>query len=255
MSDLKTCPFCLEEIPVRAIKCRFCESMVDDIKISVNSIPGEAQAQVIEEIPVRAIKCSKCDSVIEDIRISVSRAPFRAEIQAKEQKRSSTAPRQEVYYQPAFKKKKGKGVLVPLAILLVLLLALGTGAGYWFLLRGDDAAKTVEVTSGDIIGSWSGGSVDNEVYFQFLPNDMVNVAVVPEGYWFRTQYRLVKDETKSYLELYHQGLAEWDRAAELAYNGSGRLLMTDTFDGVVLRLEKITDAIFREAIADLNFER
>jgi hypothetical protein len=255
MSEVKSCPFCLEEIPVRAIKCKYCESMVDDIRVTISGKQGQEQSQIIEEIPVRAIKCSKCESLIEDIYISIGRLPIQADAQVKS-KKSTAAPSQEAYYQPYSEKKKSKPYLVPLIILVALFLALGAGAGYWFLLREDVAVQAGgEVASGDIIGSWSSVNAENEVYFQFLPNEMVNVAVVPEGYWFRTQYRLIKADNKSYLELYHQGLAKWDRNAELFFNGAGSLVMTDSFDGAVLKLERITDSVFREVITDLDFER
>lgn len=220
MAELKTCPFCLEEIPVRAIKCRYCESMVDDVK------PTESEAPVI----------------------------VKSEIKDKK-KRRSINPQQGGYYQPGAGTAKGSRFLIPLIIVLALVLILGAGAGYWFLLRGDDASATGGAANGDVIGSWRGGSAGNEIYFQFLPNEMINIAVTPEGYWFRTQYRLVETEEKSYLELYHRGLAEWDRSAELSFIDADTLIMTDTWDGIVIRLESIADSEFREAISELRFER
>ncbi|MDZ4133626.1 MAG: hypothetical protein U1E11_10880, partial [Dethiobacteria bacterium] len=160
-----------------------------------------------------------------------------------------------VYYEGVSKKKNNRRFLLPLIILLVLLILAGAAAGYWFLLRGDGSTLAGSDAEGDIIGSWSGISGGNEVYFQFLPNEMVNVAVPSEGYWFRTQYRLVRAEPKNYIELYHRGLAEWERTAEISFKDADNLQMIDTFDGIVINLIRIPDAEFREQINVLSFER
>lgn len=217
MSDQKTCPFCLEEIPAKAIKCRYCESMVDDV-------------------PPTAVKKPK---------------PAGSAVEPKTKKQE---PPKQGYYQPGAGKEKGKRVLVPVIILVVFLFLIGAGAAYWFLFY-DRVPVAGALDDGDIIGSWKGTSGDLNVYFQFLPNDMVNVAVPPEGYWFRTQYRLVRAETDSYMELYHRGLTEWERTAQIDFSDDERIIMTDTWAGIRIELERIADSEFRDAINDLRFER
>jgi hypothetical protein len=217
--EYKTCPFCLEEIPARAIKCKHCESVLE----------------VVETITVRG-------------SMAGGTAP-----RAKGRRKPVT--QQGIPGLPAYGQTRPRRNLVPLIIILVALLIAGLGAGYWFLMRDTGVPVAGDDLESAVVGSWRGGGEDGVVYFQFLPNEMVNVAVKEEDYWFRTQYRIVKSDMASYLEIYHRGLAEWERTAELTLADADTLVMTDTWDGIVIELKKITDTEFRDQITDLTFER
>lgn len=218
MSDIKTCPFCLEEIPARAIKCKYCESMVDDVPPDSSSKASNYQQSIYYD-----------------------------------QGHPDTPP--GMHYQPVPEQKKGKKFLIPLVIVAVLLLVAGAGAGYWFLLDDQETPVAEAVENDDILGSWKGTSADEEMYFQFQPNDMVSIAVPSEGYWFRTEYRLITADEKSYLELHHRGTDEWERIAELRLEESDKIIMTDTWDGIVIDMISHPDSDVGDVFRELRFER
>ena len=34
MAEKKVCPFCLEDVPIKAVKCRHCESAIEDVTLT-----------------------------------------------------------------------------------------------------------------------------------------------------------------------------------------------------------------------------
>lgn len=220
LAEKKVCPFCLEDVPIKAVKCRHCESAIEDVTFSTietihtSSTPGKQKEKSAYGQP----DLSKLDGNWSDRNMMI-------------------------YILPA-----------------ILVLLVGLGAWYWFFYHETtvDLEEVAEIiVDGDLRGAWR-SSGDQLVYFQFLPNQMVNVAVPTEGYWFRTQYRLSQEEEITLLELYHRNKAEWETVAEIEFIADDMLILLDRWDVIYMQLERVPDSIFRdefrEVISDLHFQ-
>ncbi len=222
MSDQKTCPFCLADVPVKAIKCRHCESMLDDVS-----------------------------------KDEFEKAKSTASAEKPESRRSAPA-QNKAYYQAASDKSSSRRFPFVLVIVLAALLLIGAGAGYWFFYHDSEAPVAEQVDSSalrsTLVGphSWSGNSPAGEIYFQFLPNEIVNIAVVPEEYWFRVQFRLGEEEDRNYLEIYNSNLEDWDKVFYINYHSADEITMTDITAGIDFELSKITNQEWKEVIDGLD---
>lgn len=154
-------------------------------------------------------------------------------------------------YRGAPAKTGGKGGIIGLVILLVLLLGGGGAAGIFLLLRGGIPGLGSEEKK--VIGSWGGLDTEEEILVQFLSDQTVKIAIRSQGMWSSTRYRLVKEDYRTYLEFYDETYQEWDRGAEISFQGKNTLVLTDTWDGSVLELSRINDRQFQEVINNLEF--
>jgi hypothetical protein len=97
-----------------------------------------------------------------------------------------------------------------LIIYTLIFIALATGTGAALLYNNNDPAPTNREAH---IGTWKSGEVGNEVFFQFLDNERIRIYVIPQKHWFEAKYRIASDGSKSFLELYHDNIDNWESSA------------------------------------------
>lgn len=149
-------------------------------------------------------------------------------------------------------KSGGKGGIIALVLVLILIVGLGGAAGIFLLLRGGLPGLGSGSAENTIIGCWSGQDMEEEIFVQFLPDNTINIAFPENGMWTSTSYRLVDENSITFLELYDSDYGEWDRGAEVDFRGKDNLLLKDT-RGSLVELNRVSERKFQEVIKALEY--
>jgi hypothetical protein len=150
------------------------------------------------------------------------------------------------------KKIKIKRPQVIYIALAFLLISISIGSSYLYLQFSDSSPKPVPITSNNLIGTWKHGDFGENIYFQFLPNGVINVAVAPEGFWFSTKYRITEEKSIYFLEIYHKFIQRWERNAEILLLDNGTLIVTDIHTNSKLIYHETSSSYFMDITDQLN---